>query len=108
MRNRGISCNGECTTTCHTACSGCSTMCAYTAEKPEHIMLSSAGETSMTDNEKIKSIPTECSACGAQAEIRPMGFLFIKECPYCKKKEVISIQIGEMICIKLGYSTGGK
>ena len=83
----GIDCSG----TCSAACSGCSTMCAYTAEKPEHITLSSAGEASMTDDEKIKSIPTECSACGAQAEIRQMGFLFIKECPYCKKKEVISI-----------------
>lgn len=83
----GIDCNG----TCLAACFGCSSMCAYTAENPERSMLSGAMEASMTDDEKIKSIPTECSACGAQAEIRPMGFLFVKECPYCKKKEVISI-----------------
>lgn len=83
----GIDCSG----TCSAACFGCSSMCAYTAESPKHNMFSSAGEAALTDDEKIKSISTECSACGAQAEIRQMGFLFIKECPYCKKKEVISI-----------------
>lgn len=95
----GINCNGACTTTCTTACVGCSTMCAMSAEG--HPYRSGRGNTSEssgvsveisgTNNEKIKSIQTECSACGAQAEIRQMGYLFIKECPYCGKKEIISV-----------------
>lgn len=84
----GICCNG--------ACSGCATMCAYSAEYHNSSGCSSMDETSSTTsdvvNEKIKSIPTECSSCGAQTEVKQMGFLYIKECPYCGRKEVVSIK----------------
>ena len=90
----GIDCNGTCSTTCF----GCSTMCAYYAEYHISSGCSSMDETSSATSdavdEKIKSIPTECSSCGAQTEVKQMvrGFLYIKECPYCGRKEVVSIK----------------
>lgn len=89
----GYSCKG----TCYAACYGCSDMCAFSAGEHPYgysIMGGTSGvsnETPDTNNEKIKNIPTECRSCGAQAEVSQMGFLFIKKCPYCGRKEVISI-----------------
>lgn len=82
----GYSCEG----TCYAACTD---MCAFSAGEHPYgysIMGGTSGvsnETPDTNNEKIKNIQTECSSCGAQAEISQMGFLFIKNAHIAEEKK---------------------